>query len=45
MTMQEFLGWGQSLVVSLGLMDYIKAGFVIVLGAYLIKTFSGRRGD
>lgn len=43
MTVQEFLGWGQSLLSSLGLLDYIKAGFIIGLAALLIRRFVGNR--
>lgn len=43
MSMQEYLGWAQSLIATYGLDVYIKALFVIVLAATVILRFTGRK--
>lgn len=41
MNIQDLLGWANSIVVSVGLQDIIKAFFVIVLAAAVVRRFAG----
>lgn len=43
MTIQELLGWANSLIVSYGLDTVIKAAFIIFLAAAVIMRFAGRK--
>lgn len=45
MSIQEFLGWANSLIAQYGLDSYIKAAAVIFLAAAVVLRFIGRKSD
>lgn len=45
MSIQEFLGWANSLIAQYGLDNFIKAAMVIALAAAVILRFVGRKSD
>jgi len=43
MSIGEWLGWGRSLLDTMGLTNYVIAFFVITLGVALVRQFFGGR--
>lgn len=43
MSVQELLGWGTSIIASLGLSEFPKALIIIVIATGAIMRFAGRK--
>lgn len=43
MNIQDLLGWANSIIVSVGLADIIKAAFVVILAVLVVERFTGSR--
>jgi len=43
MSIQELLGWAQSIISSMGLSEVVKAAFVIILAVTVLSRFVGKR--
>jgi len=44
MSISEYLGWANSIIIAYGLDNYIKVGFIIAVAATVIMRLRGR-GD